>query len=201
MTPAEYQKRALRTEVTPEFVAITQPQETPNQLARLLHAGTGLTTEVGELKEGLRKVTLEGEPLDLVNIVEEAGDLLWYLALGFSAFGRPMPTSNFYPRDATHSVQALDRCADSLVCSTGRFMDYLKKRLIYGKPIDAAKATDTLIYTHYTVDHLLAITGHTVEQAMEKNINKLLVRFPDRFTEERALNRDLDAERRALETK
>jgi len=34
---------------------------------------------------------------------------------------------------------------------------------------------------------------------MENNINKLRVRYPEKFTEENALNRNLELERKVLE--
>ncbi len=46
----------------------------------LIHAALGLTTEVGELADPIKKAMFYGKPLDEANIKEEAGDLLWYLA-------------------------------------------------------------------------------------------------------------------------
>lgn len=46
---------------------------------------------------------------------------------------------------------------------------------------------------------LLRALGTDFETEMERNINKLRVRFPDKFTTEKAADRDLDAERQALE--
>ena len=37
------------------------------------------------------------------------------------------------------------------------------------------------------------------EECLDLNINKLKIRFPDKFTEENALNRDLASERKELE--
>lgn len=42
-------------------------------------------------------------------------------------------------------------------------------------------------------------TGLRIEDILEKNINKLRARFPDKFTEERAIERDLNQERQILE--
>lgn len=36
-------------------------------------------------------------------------------------------------------------------------------------------------------------------KGLERNINKLKVRFPEKFTQENALNRDLESERKELE--
>lgn len=95
---------------------------------RLVHAGMGLTTEVAELVDALKKTVFYGKPLDKVNLKEEAGDILWYLAI----------------------------VAD--VC------------------------------------------GFTFEECMTINIDKLRARFGDKFTEHAALNRDLNTERKILET-
>lgn len=43
--------------------------------------------------------------------------------------------------------------------------------------------------------------NNRLSECMEKNIDKLRTRFPDKFTFKRANERDLDAERAALEGK
>lgn len=94
---------------------------------RLLHGVMGLCTEAGEAQDQLKRVIFYGADLDVVNLAEEVGDVLWYCA---------------------EILNALD------------------------------------------VD---------MSDVMEKNIAKLRARFPDKFTEGDALNRDLDEEREALE--
>ena len=54
---------------------------TPN--ARVLHAAMGCVTESGELMDALKKSTYYGKDLDVTNVLEEAGDILWYLAILF----------------------------------------------------------------------------------------------------------------------
>lgn len=96
---------------------------------RVLHASIGLVTESGELIDALKKTIFYGKELDIVNVKEEAGDLLWYLAILFDAIGTDFETE------------------------------------------------------------------------MERVINKLKARFPDKFTEDKAFNRDLKTEREILEEK
>ena len=95
-------------------------------LADLTHAILGIYTEAGELLQALSRA-LQGEDLDLVNLTEEVGDLLWYFAL------------------------------------------------------------------------LESKGGISLTEARKKNIQKLMARYPDRFDSEAAANRDLEAERKALE--
>lgn len=50
----------------------------------LLHAAMGMETEVGEFMDQLKKHIFYGKELDRVNLREELGDLLWYIALAMS---------------------------------------------------------------------------------------------------------------------
>lgn len=47
----------------------------------MLHAAMGITTEAGELLDALKKAIFYGKPLDVVNLKEELGDLMWYIAI------------------------------------------------------------------------------------------------------------------------
>lgn len=49
---------------------------------RIFHVITGIITEASELAEALQ-LNIEGDPLDLVNVSEEIGDIAWY---GFGIF-------------------------------------------------------------------------------------------------------------------
>ena len=127
MTPDEYQREALRTEHTPGFIETDDPKVQAAQVARVIHGAIGICTEAGELQDMIKKHLIYGKDFDPVNVMEECGDLLWYIALALDA------------------------------------------------------------------------TGYTMEECMQRNIAKLRKRFPDKFTSEQALTRDLDAERAALE--
>lgn len=69
--------------------------ESPNyfqQDPRVLHAAFGLVTESAELLDAIKKATFYGKALDVTNIKEEAGDILWYLAILFDALGTDFET-------------------------------------------------------------------------------------------------------------
>ena len=82
MTANEYQKLALRTEHTPDFIVGHVPE-----MARLVHAAIGVATESGELLDALKKTLMYGKALDRINVMEECSDVLWYLALALDATG------------------------------------------------------------------------------------------------------------------
>lgn len=47
----------------------------------LMHSALGLAGEVGELTDTVKKHLVYGKPLDQENLVEELGDILWFVAL------------------------------------------------------------------------------------------------------------------------
>lgn len=122
MTPNEYIQKALRTESPYRFEA------TGDVTARIEHAVMGAVTESGELMDAVKKSKIYGRALDRVNLVEEVGDIMWYLAI----------------------------LADEL--------------------------------------------GVSFEDIWEKNINKLRQRYPEKYSDERAENRDVATERKILES-
>jgi NTP pyrophosphatase (non-canonical NTP hydrolase) len=53
----------------------------------LRHAAMGVGGEAGELIDCLKKVSVYGKELDRVNLVEELGDMMFYLTIIMSLFG------------------------------------------------------------------------------------------------------------------
>lgn len=95
MQPNEYQRLALVTEFTPDFVRLFDRQtgepmaaEHNMMVARLIHSVLGLASEVGELADMLKKHIIYGKALDEINVLEENGDVAWYQALGLTAIKR-----------------------------------------------------------------------------------------------------------------
>lgn len=130
LTPNEYQVLAAVTEFTPDFVRLEgQSPEHNFMVAQLLHAFLGMSSETGEMADALKKHIIYGKALDLINVAEESGDLMWYQALALRAVKVSM------------------------------------------------------------------------EDTMQKNIDKLKKRYGDKFTQAAALNRDLQGERAVLEGK
>jgi NTP pyrophosphatase (non-canonical NTP hydrolase) len=84
MNNDQYIKRA---KVTEGDYSGAQQRLAAGNTARLLHAGMGLATEGGEILDALKKHIYYGTVLDTVNLKEEAGDLMWYLAVLIDALG------------------------------------------------------------------------------------------------------------------
>lgn len=48
---------------------------------QLMHGAIGISGEAGELMDAVKKHVMYGKPLDSSNVLEEVGDLLWYISL------------------------------------------------------------------------------------------------------------------------
>lgn len=79
MTNEEYMKNALVTEPVDKDIVISRLSTTES--IRLLHASMGIGSESGEILDAVKRYIFYGKPVDRVNIIEEAGDALWYLAV------------------------------------------------------------------------------------------------------------------------
>lgn len=49
-------------------------------MGKTLHAAVGIAGEAGEILDCVKKTWIYGKELDVVNLVEEAGDVMFYLA-------------------------------------------------------------------------------------------------------------------------
>ncbi|QMP18283.1 nucleotide pyrophosphohydrolase domain protein [Vibrio phage phiV141] len=79
------------------------------------------------------------------------------------------------------------------------FLEALHKAALKGEPVDKVnlgeELGDQFWYQAIAADEL----GTTFDKEQRTNIEKLQLRYPDKFTQKRANNRDLDAERKLLE--
>lgn len=151
----------------------------------LLHATLGLADEMFEM---YRAYSLG----DITNAVEEMGDFCWFVALAayhldcnpFVGFPSAEDLDDIYLEDLTHS-----------------FISAIKKAYAYGAPLDIAYLRQQLTLMvgciAFTCDELLSRVP--LIELLDRNIKKLRTRYPERFTQDLALNRDLDAEAAALQ--
>lgn len=80
MTVNEYHREAMRT--APRL----------DEDSMLINAALGLTGEAGEVADIVKKSYYQGHELDFDAIVEELGDVAWYIALACQALGVSMET-------------------------------------------------------------------------------------------------------------
>ena len=147
----------------------------------LAHMALGINTEVVELEEAIEKD-------DLVNIKEEIGDLFFYVANAFTFLNVEMPNMSYLIPTEKNYIRELYKI-------TANFQDTVKKHIAYGKKLD----NNALTEIQFAVMELITYYNFDGSKILDKNIEKLKSRFPEKFTTEKALNRDLKTEREILE--
>ncbi len=85
------------------------------------------------------------------------------------------------------------------VTESGELADVLKRHLYYGQHLDTLNIREELGDLSWYISIVLDSIGSSWEEIWGMNIAKLQGRYPDKFTEHDAANRDLDAERETLE--
>lgn len=88
--------------------------------------------------------------------------------------------------------------AMGLATETGEFVDQLKKHIFYGKPLDKTNLAEELGDLTWYMRIAFATLDTGMLEILLRNVEKLRVRYPDKFTEQNALERDLTAEAKTL---
>ena len=86
-----------------------------------------------------------------------------------------------------------------MATEVAEIQDVFKSALAYGKPLDMINLQEELGDLMWFIAGFCDINGFDFEDILETNIKKLLVRYPNKFSKEDALTRDLEKERRSLE--
>lgn len=179
MTLREYQKQAFRT--CPDLGSLK---------LNLAHMVLGIMSE----EEELLKALVEG---DDVGIEEELADKLWYIA-GYCTF-RNLDLQKLYDERNQVDCEQWEERIDVGISSLSQLQDYVKKFLAYNKEINTELEQRALKLILWNISLEIDESDIILEDILQNNIDKLKVRYPEKFTTERALNRDLEAERRELE--
>lgn len=185
----KYVPLALRTELNPGGI-----KGDKLVLRRLRHSALGFTTETAEFFTGL----------DRVNTLEECGDLAWYLAVAADLVWQKNLTLKLAEGplrimpDTTIELQQTAN-AGHLVRLSGELCDYVKRWEFYKKEPDWHQVGFTVSCAWMAVHKAVSLHGGDFEQVLGANVAKLRTRYPDRFTCELAVKRNVKQERKVLE--
>jgi NTP pyrophosphatase (non-canonical NTP hydrolase) len=185
MNLKEYQKETKRT-----FAYKEEPiSET---IADMLHCAIGISTEAAELHEAFVK-----DEIDIVNIGEEIADQAWYMS-NLARFIKIKVAVDFFVEDIDN-FRTQGWYINNSVKLAGELIDIFKRHIYYGKPLHMSNLVSKLKEINVNLQLMSDTLGLDFSMLLDKNIAKLRIRFPKRFTQEQSENRDLDAERKELE--
>ena len=95
------------------------------------------------------------------------------------------------------NIRLLHACL-GMQTECAEFTDVIKKHLFYNKPLDIINLKEELFDCCWYMSIALDVLGYSFEEGFNKNIEKLKIRYPEKFNEEKALNRNLSLEKEVL---
>lgn len=98
------------------------------------------------------------------------------------------------------SSARLNHAAYGLVTEAGELMDVIKRHVQYGTPIDWTNVKEEISDILWYCALACKSANCTLEQVMDINHAKLSKRYGGTFSEAAAINRDVQAERKVLES-
>lgn len=192
ITLNQYKHKAFRT------LAVLSSKNEDNA-----HMVLGMITEVGEIGDIFKRKLAYKNEIDKINLKEEVGDLCWYIAnfcninteikFEFSE-SELKDEENFFENETslTRSISSVIILSEIIQDCTG-FMMFGNSYFIGD---DCEKLVKGMMLF---LRHLCELNEIDILECMQLNIEKLEKRFPDKFSEENALNRNLEEERKILE--
>lgn len=161
-----------------------------SQIERLQMLKMGIIGETGEIIDYLKKCKFHGHPISLEKVVDEAGDVMWYVALLLDEFDKRLP----FP--ITSSIFEFDNFEGfcSWVTSVNRCSHY------FDECIDK-RSGDLILILSYEITGLICglvdgVAGYlgtesvALRHVLEKNIEKLAKRYPEGFSELASIHRE-----------
>lgn len=104
-------------------------------------------------------------------------------------------TLNYLETDQLNAIHMLL----GLGSEVGELMDAYKKAIAYGQELDLTNVIEELGDIKFYISNFCTLLNINEDVVGQKNIDKLIARYPDKFSNENAENRDLKKEREILE--
>ena len=153
------------------------------------HMIYGMVSEIPELLEAIAKE-------DYVNVGEEIADLMWYIANYCTFHGIDLQDCLIIDGNKEVSYRTYPEVFCYFI---GELADIEKKELAYKKTYSYEKQIDILQNLVYYIARCCRVMNIDFHKSLYNNIEKLKVRYKDKFTTEEATNRNLEQERTKLE--
>lgn len=172
----EYQKLAART-------LIEKPdRQIPDGEMMLVWNVVGLSGETGEVCRiaGLRSPSSP-------RLVDEIGDVVWYLAALCTKIGRNL--GDFPRRSFDLRWSDLESLALCLSAEVGTAVDMVKKGVFHQHGINPDALWYRLVEVFCILDAMCVKIGVSLDEVMQANIDKLRKRYPDGYSAEASKNR------------
>lgn len=183
-TGAEFHRLTMRTAASnlhPEKIELTK-------LCAGMAGIIGLARALDLLKKGL----VYGKDIDADGFANALYEVVNEDTAPFTEEDEDRINLDAVPADVTHAILGI-------VTEAGELAEAWLKAVLGKQPLDLVNAAEETGDIDWYQELLARGTGIAVDDARARVIAKLVKRYGDKFSEDRALVRNLDAERAALE--
>jgi hypothetical protein len=190
MNSQEFISKALKTEYVPEVLLTTEAE---------LTTALKMAIACSNIMDQIKKYIIYGKDIDIVKLSDNQSDLHWY-SEDFVEYiqERENTVEMAVPLTNNNINIRLLHAAIGIFTESGEMLEALLKQLQTGeldKVNYGEENGDIDWYQAIALDEI----GIPEEQIRKTLIAKLAKRYPEKFTQEAALNRDLTEERKVLE--
>ena len=190
MNSQEFISKALKTECVPEVLSM-HSQDLMNALRMAIYCAN--------IMDQIKKYIIYGKDIDIVELSDNQSGLCWHSeALAKGVQQRENTVEMSIPLTNDDVNIRLLHAAIGVFTESGEMLEALLKQLITGE-LDKVnmmeESGDIDWYQAIAIDE----AEIPEEQIRKTLIAKLAKRYPEKFTQEAALNRDLKTERETLE--
>ena len=190
MTPDQYVKDAIRTESP-----VSEIQANPEFLSHVIEAIVALSSILDQVK----KNAFYGKKFDGIKIsgaLHVAGVAVEQMRNSIVDHGL---LGGLHPVERKELVPINARLFHSVIGIATESSELLEALKLDGTPMDTVNMLEEFGDLNWYQAIGIDQAGGSFEQVLERNIAKLKARFPNKFTSEDAINRDLTKERAILE--
>lgn len=151
------------------------------------HALLGLITELGEFTTEVKRMTIYGAEMTderREHMIEEAGDILWYIPLAMLALGLDELPGIERERIDSESLTGYEGGCKFIAAMIGTISACHMAMRDSDDLGDLVNFLDAIVYV---IDNNFALAlGTTGDDIRARNIAKLRARFPDKYSDEAA---------------
>lgn len=183
MQSREFIDQALKTEFVPSSLAMS-----PVDLRNILC----MAVACSDILDKVKKMIIYGKQMDSVALAINVAEL----TAAAKYLERHMPVSGQTTNDRIN-IRLL-HAAIGIFTESGEMLEALMKQLTTGE-LDMVNVSEEIGDVHWYSAIAVDEVEIPEERIRQTLINKLAKRYPEKFTQEAALNRDLKSERKVLE--
>lgn len=150
------------------------------------HMNLGMFGEFGEITEIVKKVFAYGKELDKAHLAEEIGDMWWYIANFYTIIKEEFVIPNFSDFKTLALEKSKEEAVDVIISKMDPFVVAANV---------SEKGPGVLISMSKEIIDAFELD---LESILQNNLDKLKVRYPEKFDADKAINRDLEKENKVL---